>query len=151
MNLPKAFGEYVKKGVIKKCSIDRQRADFLFTESEKTRRALYKRLERLGIDEDSANSIVKDCYDIVMELIRSKLLLSGYFSSGQFSHEAEVSFFKKLGFQDNEVSFLNDLRYFRNSVTYYGKILDVSYAKRVVEFTKRIYPKLIEMLQERKK
>ena len=46
----------------------------------------------MGIDDDNANSIVKDCYDIIMELIRAKLLLDGYSSSGQFAHEAEVSY-----------------------------------------------------------
>jgi hypothetical protein len=52
-----------------------------------------------------------------MELIRARLLLDGHNSSGLFAHEADVSF-------------LNDIRYFRNSVTYYGKILDTEYAKK---------------------
>lgn len=102
----------------------------------------------MGIDEDNANSIVKDCYDIIMELIRAKLLLSGYCSAGQFAHEAEVSYLKKCDFSDKEISFINDLRYFRNSVTYYGKMLGVEYAKQVVEFTKRIYPQLKAMVKD---
>lgn len=73
-----------------------------------------------------------------MELIRSKLLLAGYSSSGQFAHEAEVSFLRKGDFSENNISFINELRYFRNSVTYYGKIMDVEYAKKVVEFTKKL-------------
>jgi hypothetical protein len=98
----------------------------------------------MGIDEDSANSIVKDCYDVLMELIRARLLLDGYNSSGLFAHEAEVSFLKRMGFNEQNVSFLNDIRYFRNSVTYYGKILDTEYAKKVADFTKDIYPKIKE-------
>ena len=142
MNLPKEFEEYVKLGIIKKCSMNKPRAEFLIDEAEKSLKGLNKRVEMMGIDGDNANSIIKDCYDIIMELIRAKLLLTGYCSAGQFAHEAEVSYLKRYGFSDNEVSFINDLRYFRNSVTYYGKLLSVEYGKQVVEFTKKIYPKL---------
>ncbi|MBI4453213.1 hypothetical protein HY636_01065 [Candidatus Woesearchaeota archaeon] len=150
MTLPKEFEDYVNKRIIIKCSINKPRAKFLIDESEKTFRGLNKRLDVMGIDEYNANSIIKDCYDIIMELIRAKLFLDGYCSAGQFAHEAEVSYLKQQGFSDNEVSFLNELRYFRNSVTYYGKILGVDYAKLVVEFTKKIYPLLKAKVKENK-
>jgi hypothetical protein len=147
MNLPKEFEEYVKKGVVKKCSIDKSRAEFLINESQNSLDGLCERIEIIGINDKNANSIIKDCYDILMEMIRAKLLLAGYSSAGQFAHEAEISYLKKLGFSDIEVSFLNDLRYFRNSVTYYGKILDKEYAKKVLDFTNGIYPKLKKMIK----
>ena len=147
MKLPKNFEEYLTKGVIKKCSINKSRAEFLIEESEKSLRGLKKRIDIMEIDDDNANSIIKDCYDILMELIRAKLLLDGYNSSGQFAHEAEVSYLKKLGFSDYEVGFINDLRYFRNSINYYGKILSVEYAKQVSNFTNKIYPKLKRMVR----
>jgi len=147
MKLPKNFEEYLTKGVIKKCSINKSRAEFLIEESEKSLRGLKKRIDIMEIDDDNANSIIKDCYDILMELIRAKLLLDGYNSSGQFAHEAEVSYLKKLGFSDNEVAFINDLRYFKNSINYYGKILSVEYAKQVSNFTNKIYPKLKRMVR----
>lgn len=137
-----SFEEYLEQGIMKRCSINKSRAQFLIEETEKTFRGLNKRLKVIGIDEDNANSIIKDCYDIIMELIRAKLLLAGYCSAGQFAHEAEVMYLKKCGFSESEVAFINDLRYFRNSVTYYGKILNIEYAEKVVEFTIRIYPKL---------
>ena len=111
MNLPKKFEEYLTKGVLKKCSTNSSRAKFLIEESEKSLRGLNKRIDIMNIDEDNANSIIKDCYDIIMELIRAKLFLDGYNSSGQFAHEAEVSYLKKLGFSDNEISFINDVTY----------------------------------------
>ena len=141
------FEEYVEQGIIKKCSVNRPRAKFLIDEAEKALRGLNKRVELMGIDEDNANSIIKDCYDIVMELIRAKLLLTGYCSAGQFAHEAEISYLKKFEFSDNEVSFMNELRYFRNSVTYYGKLLSVEYGKQVVDFTRKIYPKLNKLVK----
>ena len=151
MNLPRDFEEYVKQGIINKCSINRPRAEFLISESEKSLKGLNRRLDIMGIDVDNANSIVKDCYDIIMEIIRANLLLSGYCSAGKFAHEAEVSYLKKLDFPDNEISFLNDLRYVRNSITYYGKILDVGYARRVAEYARRIYPRLKGMARQNAK
>ena len=147
MNLPKEFEYYTTNGVIKRCSVDKSRAEFLISESQLTLEGLKERVEKIGINEKNANSIIKDCYDILMELIRAKLLLSGYNSSGQYAHEAEVSYLIKKGFCTNEVSFLNELRYFRNSVTYYGKILDKEYAKKVYRFMNKIYPKLKQTLK----
>ncbi|HLC95966.1 MAG TPA: hypothetical protein VJH97_01460 [Candidatus Nanoarchaeia archaeon] len=146
MRLPKDFDEYVQKGVMRKCSIDKPRAEFLLQEAQKSFKGLTKRLSVMGIDEETANSIVKDCYDILMELLRAHLLLNGFISSGLFAHEAEVAYMKRLGFKDTQVSFLNDLRYFRNSVTYYGKILTVEFAEKVTKFTIEIYPKLVEKI-----
>lgn len=147
MTMPKNFKEYLEKDIIRKCSPDSARAKFLINESEKSFKGLKRRLDVMGIDEDNANSIVKDCYDIIIELIRAKLLLDGYNSSGQFAHEAEVSYLKMMGFSDNEVSFTNELRYFRNSVTYYGKLLNVEYAKKVTLFVEKIYPRLRQMIK----
>ena len=142
MNLPQPFEKYVQQGIIIKCSINRPRAEFLLAEAEKSFRGLQKRIAAMGIDDENTNSIIKDCYDIMMELIRAKLLLIGYCSAGQFAHEAEISYLKKCGFSDYNVSFINEIRYFRNSITYYGKILSVEYAQQVFEFTKKRYPQL---------
>lgn len=142
MNLPKEFEFYIEAGIARRCSPDKSRAEFLINESQNSMEGLNERIEKIGINNKNANSIIKDCYDIIMEMIRAKLLLDGYNASGQYAHEAEVSYLVKLGFPDNEVSFLNELRYFRNAITYYGKILDKEYAEKVLEFLKKIYPKL---------
>jgi len=142
MRLPNDFESYLERGIIKKITPDKPRAEFLKKESETSLEGLRERVKVMKIDNKNSNSITKDCYDIIMELIRAKLLLKGYKSSGQYSHEAEISYLKKLGFQENEISFLNELRYFRNSITYYGKILDKEYAQKVYNFLIKIYPKL---------
>ncbi len=87
-------------------------------------------------------SDIKDCYDIIMEMIRAHLLLNGYNSSGLYAHEAEVSYMEKMEFSENEVSFMNELRYFRNGITYYGRILNKEYAETVFNFLKKVYPRL---------
>ncbi|MBU2496947.1 MAG: hypothetical protein KJ767_02730 [Nanoarchaeota archaeon] len=148
MKLPKEFEYYIKKGIVRIVKADKQKAEFLINESDTTFRGLNKRLNSMGIDEDNVNSIIKDCYDILMELIRASLLLDGYSTSGNYAHEAEVSYLKKLKFNDNEISFLNDLRKNRNSITYYGKILNKEYAGRVIEFTKKNYLKLKKITEK---
>ena len=147
MSMPKRFKEYIEDGIIKKIIPDKEKAQFLINESEKSLRGLNKRLKLMEIDEDNANSITKDIYDIIMGLIRAKLLLEGYKSSGNFSHEAEISFLTELGFSDSEVLFLNQLRYSRNSIIYYGKLLNKEYAEKSNEFLNKIYPKLIKKVQ----
>lgn len=147
MNLPKEFEFYIEASIARKCSPDKPRAEFLIRESQNSMEGLRERIEKIGINNKNANSIIKDCYDIMMELIRARLLLSGYNASGQYAHEAEVSYLMKLEFPESEVLFLNELRYFRNAITYYGKILDKEYAEKVFEFMNMIYPKLIKLVR----
>jgi hypothetical protein len=142
MNLPKNFEHYLGIRVVRKVSIDKPRANFLINESDISLEGLKERIKIIGINDKNSNSIIKDCYDIIMEKLRARMLLEGFHASGNFAHEAEVSFLKKLNFPESEVSFLNDLRYFRNSVTYYGKLLDKEYAQKVYEFLNKIIPRL---------
>jgi len=82
-----------------------------------------------------------------MELIRAKMLLEGYNASGFGAHEAEVSYLRVLGFNEKDVQFADQLRFFRNGMLYYGTILDKEYAERVIEFTKKTYAKLKTMIK----
>ena len=149
MNLPKEFEYYLRKGIIRKSSPDNPRAKFLIKESENSLEGLKERVRIIGINDKNANSIIKDCYDIMMELTRARLFLDGYFSSGNHAHEAEISSLMKLGFSEGEVSFLNDLRYFRNSATYYGKILNKEYAEKVHDFMNKIIGKLKKIAENK--
>ena len=71
------------------------------------------------------------------------MILLGYYASGQGAHEAEVSFSRNFLKKENDIKFLNKLRYFRNGMIYYGTLLDIEYAQKVFSFTKRIYGELI--------
>ena len=146
MIMPDEFESYLEKGIIRKSNSNKPRAKFLIKESETSLEGLNERIKIIGVNDKNANSIIKDCYDIIMGLIRAKLFLNAYCSSGSYAHEAEISYLKKLEFPEQEISFLNELRYFRNSVMYYGKILDKEYAEKVFEFLNKIYPKLKKLL-----
>jgi hypothetical protein len=145
MPLPK-FEEYVHRGIVKKQMPDTPRARFLIECSEKAFIGLTRRMRGEKLDEFNANSIIKECHDIILELIRAKMFLSGFSASGNFSHEAEVSYLRTFNFEEKEIEFMNELRYLRNGIVYYGKILDADYAKRVFEFTKSIRIKLLKLL-----
>ena len=143
----KMFDEFIVLRIVKKQSPDKSRAEFLVKEVEISIEGLKERIEKIGINDKNANSIVKDCYDIVMELVRAKMLLAGYNASGQGAHEAEVSYMKIIGFNEKDIRFADQIRYFRNGMIYYGTMLNKEYAEKVVEFTNKIYPLLKEMLK----
>jgi len=136
VKLPFEFSYYLKKGIVKRISKDISRSEFLYNESKKSYKGLKIRVNKLGIDEFSANSIIKDIHDIIIQIIRAKMLLKGFIASGNYAHEAEVSYLRELDFTDAEISFVNVLRASRNGINYYGKIFEKDYAKECYEFLK---------------
>ena len=142
MNTVKGFEEFIKEGVVKVQAPDKSRAKFLITESENSYRLLSELMEKIKVEDHSANMFVKSCYDILMELIRARMLLDGYNASGFGAHEAEVAYLRILGYSETEIQFVDQLRYFRNGMLYYGTILDQEYAQIVIKFTKKNYNKL---------
>lgn len=141
------FNEFVRENIVKKQGIDRSRAEFLIKESEKSYDLVLDMVEKLEVDDINANMFVKSCYDVLMELMRAKMLMEGYNASGFGAHEAEVSYMRVLGFAEKDVQFADQIRFFRNGMLYYGTMLEKDYAENVIEFTKRIYPRLKGMLK----
>jgi len=141
----KLFEEFIEEGIAKKAGADHERAKSLILESERKFRSLKRNLEKVGIDDDNANDYVEYCYDILLFLIRAKLYLDGYSCSGISAHEAEVSYTRNLSFEEPAVQFLDQLRYFRNGILYYGKRFDKEYAEKVIAFTKKNYAKIKQM------
>ncbi len=143
------FDEFIKENIVKKQAKDISRANFLMVEAQKSYEFLSDVLADYGITEHNANTVIKLCYDIIMELIRACMLNEGYNASGRGAHEAEVSYLVKIGLNENDVQFADQLRYFRNGITYYGKQFDAEYAKKVLEFMNKVYPKLKEMIESK--
>jgi len=142
MSRVREFDEYIEKGIVKKQTPDKSRAEFLIKEAERGFANLTEQIDKMGIGNNNANNLIKDCYDILMELVRAKMLSRGYNSSGFGAHEAEVSYLRVIGFRENEVQFVDQMRFFRNGMLYYGTILDKEYAEKVIKFTKDNYKKL---------
>jgi len=135
----KKFEEFILLGIVKKQSPDNERAKNLILESEDKLKFFEKVKDKLGPKELSPNYVIETCYDILIELLRAKILTLGYKTD---SHEAEISYMRNLDFSENEVTFMNQLRYFRNGIKYYGRKLDKEYAEKVLIFMGRIYTKL---------
>ena len=90
MTLIKPFRYFIEQRIVKKGKIDLQRAKNLFEESKRKFKLLQKTIDKMGVDNENANDYVEDCYNILIFLIRAKMLEKGYSSSGQGAHEAEV-------------------------------------------------------------
>lgn len=142
MKAIKNFEEFIKEGIVKVQSIDKSRINFLIKESENNYNTLLEKIDKLKLTDDNANDFVKSCYDILMGMIRAKMLLKGYNATGLGAHEAEVSYMRLLGFNETDVQFADQMRYFRNGMLYYGTIIDKEYAEKVIIYTKRIYKRL---------
>jgi len=143
----KEFSEFIENQTVRKIKPDKERAKSLLKESERKFRVLDRQIKSLGIDKDLANEYILLCYDCLMFLIRAKMVLEGYYASGKGAHEAEISFLKILNFKDLDIQFLDQMRYYRNGMLYYGTNLDEEYAKKVIEFTKKNYFKLRKILE----
>ncbi len=128
------FEYYLQKGIVKKRRQDKSRAEFLIEESKKSFKGLKIRINKLGIDQFSANSIIKDVHDIIMQSLRAKMLLIGFYSSGNYAHESEVAYMKEIDFNEFDISFVNNLRASRNGINYYGKIFEEKYAEECYKF-----------------
>lgn len=145
MKAIKQFNEFIESGTVKKQAPDKSRSKFLVIGAEQGYAYLLELIKKMGVGNHNANDYVKNCYDILMELTRAKMLLEGLNASGFKAHEAEVSYWRNLGFKEHEVQFVDQMRFFRNGILYYGTILDKEYAEKVIEFTKKNYQKLRKM------
>ena len=143
----KAFSEYIKEGIVKKIKPDFQRAESLKQTAERKRNSLNVNIQKVGIMDENANDYIEYGYDILAILIRAKMLIDGFNASGIGAHEAEVSYLRALGFNETEVQFVDQMRYFRNGILYYGTLLDKEYAEKVFVFLNKIYPKLKSIIK----
>lgn len=144
------FEEFIEKGIIVKRTSENSRALFLYRESERKKKSLNQVLEKIGINEINAHEIIEYGYDILIYLIRAKLCEDGFSSTGEGAHEAEVAYMRNLGFSETEVMFVDQLRYFRNGIKYYGKVLDENYANKVLTFLRKISPKLAALIKAKR-
>lgn len=136
------FEEFLEKNIVERKAPDVPRAKSLIMEAENRRRFISNIQRKIKVSEQNANYFIENTYDVLIELIRAKLLLDGFKSSGEGSHEAEVSYLRNLNFEEADVRFMNSLRYFRNGIKYYGEHFDKDYAEKVLSFMNKIYPKL---------
>src|SRR3989338_2670523 len=142
MNKIKDFDEYLKKGIAKKCKPDQIRANDIASEAERDSIFFKQIKQKIPLDDSNANNFISQTYNILMEFVRAKMLIDGYKASGPSAHETEVSYMLRLGFSEADAGFMDEVRYSRNGIFYYGRRFDAEYAKKVLSFLDRMYPKL---------
>jgi len=138
----RGFDEFLKDGIVKKQSPNKYRAVSLVQEAKQKKRFLESTLKNIPSHEMNANFIIDISYDIILQLLRAKMFLVGYNSFN--SHEAEVSYMRILGFFESDIVLVDELRYYRNGIKYYGKQFDMEYANKVLQFLEKISQKLKE-------
>ena len=136
----KKFNEYLVLGIVKKRTPDLERAESLINEAKKKKDFIELVILKIPEKQLSANFIVDSCYDVLIETIRAKMLINGYNTDN--SHEAEVSYLEKLDFAEADIKFMDELRYYRNGIKYYGKVMDLEYAQKVLKFMEKMSGKL---------
>jgi hypothetical protein len=142
MRILKSFEEYKENGIVRKRTPDNARSRSLTEEAAARKAFLNDMKEKIGLSDGNANYFIENSYDILIGVVRASMLREGLFATGEGAHEAEVSFMRTLGFSEGNVRFMNELRYFRNGILYYGKRFNSEYAKRVLEFLEKAYPKI---------
>ncbi len=148
MRTIKLFEEFLEDETVKRITPDHERAKSLILEAERKCQSLQESVKKIGLTEDNSNDYIEYSYNILMLAIRAKMFELGYTSSGQGAHEAEVSFTRKLEFTEAQIQFLDQIRYFRNGILYYGKRFDKEYAEKVIDFTMRMYKKLVKQIKK---
>ncbi|MBI2629530.1 hypothetical protein HYW76_00345 [Candidatus Pacearchaeota archaeon] len=141
------FKEYIKEGIVRQMYPDKNKANSLAENSEKRDIFLKQIVNTIEITDNNANFIIESIYDILIELIRAKMLLDGYSASGNYAHEAEVSYLNELKFPDYEINMMNELRQFRNGVKYYGKSYIKEEAEKFIMFLSSFFPKLKKLIE----
>lgn len=144
----KNFEEFLDLRVIRKRTPNFPRAKDLTNEAGNRKKFLDKIALKIGLSDENANYFIEGSYDILIELLRAKLLIDGFSASGSGAHEAEVAYMQKIKFPEKDIRFMNDLRFFRNGILYYGKKFDAEYGKQVLDFLNKMYPKLIILLKK---
>lgn len=142
------FSEFLERGTAKKVSPDKNRALSFIIKAKRKKSSIDERMEKLGLTDENAEEYIESSYDVIMLLIRAKMLTDGFKASGYGAHEVEISYLNNLGFLEAEVQFADRLRYFRNGMLYYGTELDKEYAQKVLDFLNSVYSKLNELLSE---
>jgi hypothetical protein len=141
----KEFKKYLNEGLVIKQRPNINRAKSLIEEAVQKKSFLDITIKMIPKEKWNPNVICEQCYDIIIELIRAKMIVKGYNSS---SHEAEVSYLKILEFNDTDIKMMDELRYYRNGTKYYGTLLNVEYTEKILTFLKKHYKRLLNLAKE---
>jgi len=109
------FEDFIKKGQVRKSSVDSQLVKSILSSSEGD----LKFLSKIKIDEFSARKVFSNYYDVTRSLLEALAIQHGY---KIYAHEPFVYFLKSIKEEVLSLKF-DRFRLLRNKVNYYGKSL----------------------------
>ena len=130
-----SFGEFIKKGLVRKTSSDFILAKSLLFTGKKD----LKFIDTLEINENSSRKIMTNYYDILRSILEAIASIEGF---KIYSHEAFVFFLKEKG-EETLASKFDRFRKIRNSINYYGKDISVEETKENIKEIQKIIKTLI--------
>lgn len=113
-----------------KISPDNERAESLIETSK-------ERINIVGeINERNANFVFEDYYTSILELLQAIVLKNGY---KILNHVCLGFYLRDVLRREDLFRIFDEIRYKRNSLTYYGKRMDFKVAKEIILKCKRLF------------
>ena len=129
--------------MIRKIQPDPQKAASLRNMAKIT----WERLEETDKMKYPSNTL-KDYYDSIHELLEALTLQEGIKVKGEGAHQELIDYVvKKYSFPENERIFLQQIREYRNKISYEGFMIDPEFMERNDAKIKVILKKLFRMIK----
>ncbi len=134
-----SWDDCLENGSTVKVSKNIERAKSLIETSEE-RLTLIKK-----IDKKNSNFVFEDYYTSLLELLQALVIKQGY----KIINHVCLGYYLRDAIKREELyRAFDDLRYKRNSLTYYGKRMDFETAKQAIEKSRNLIKELNNMLRE---
>lgn len=121
-----------------KVSPDKERAKSLIETSN-------KRIEMIkDINENNCNFVFEDYYSSLLELLQAMVVLKGY----KVTNRICLGYYLKDIMKKEDLFLIfDDIRYKRNSLMYYGKMMDFETAKQTIEKCEKLIEQIKKVLR----
>ncbi|MBI3334055.1 hypothetical protein HYZ97_01070 [Candidatus Pacearchaeota archaeon] len=129
------FQEYIKKGIIRKTSPDKQLAKSLMKQSKQDKIFL----DSLEITDLSARKIASNYYDILRSILEAIASLDGY---KIYNHEG-FTYYLQSKDEQKLASKFDRLRKIRNNINYYGATMSKEEAEEIKSSVNELLPLVI--------
>lgn len=126
---------------VKKQSPDLNRAKSLIETAK-------ERIDLINVpNEKNCNFIFEDYYTSILELLQAKSFLEGY---NILNHICLGFYLRDVLKRGDLFNLFDDLRFKRNSLTYYGNRMDFETAKQAIKNCKRLIKEIEKFLKDAK-
>lgn len=133
-----SWGDCISTSAAKKVSPNGARAQSL-VETANARTSLVAE-----VTDKNCNFVFEDYYTSLLELLQALVIKQGY----NVTNHICLGFYIRDMLHEVELFLqFDDVRYKRNSLTYYGNRMDVATAKQAIEKCKKIISKVKELLK----